>query len=344
MKQFKLKTFLAATLLTSTSIASAQIQIGNVYWKQTVLPNPTSSSFQVEYSFFGSQYVRPQGWVELYITQDRNTIRKLSNGTANVGCGTGVGALCKGSKTYHTISSYNMDYNTKQYLDGLCEPTSFDLYAKYNYHTAFSLNSATLGTQKQADWAFTGGSMSPTTTHSNGTVSVQYKIQTACAGNGVLPKVAVYLTDANYNVLVNYGTLNVTGTYGGIYNFGLNFSAIGGLPAGQYHIALVADATSIVPESNENNNVGTFPLTITSSTSAITPFADAEAAFTQAKREMPVVQYIDTSPVGLEGMPKLTESGLAVEQGMIQGGVKVLEKESLPNVALDNESMTLDNK
>lgn len=262
----QLTTLLSLTLLPS--LAVAQMSVGSVRWDDTSIPDPLSA-FDIKYSVFGSQVVRPDTRVNFFLTRDGGaTGFPLASDTIQVRCDTGLPPnLCRGpiGEQRFTVRSFNMDSATRNALSGLCSPTTFELVAQFNGRNTTSLNAARLGQTILPDWSITAGSMTPSTIPLDGTVSVEYSVRNlGCTSQVSLANVGIYLTDTSLNAIGKFGAIRAAGNAGSDHSFNLNFAGTN-VPAGDYLIALFADDEQRIRESNENNNIGTFALRLVNS-------------------------------------------------------------------------------
>lgn len=320
-----------------TSAANAAITISTVNWQDTSIPNPTSTSFKIDYRLFGSQFAQPSSQVQFYLTQDNGqTGYSIGSGLGKTQCGTTtLPDRCKASSSTntHTVSTFNMDIATKNHLNSLCQPQDYKVVALYNGSSALSPGTASLGDYGRPDWLFTSGNMLPTVITPNGSVNVNFDLGNAsCPGRGILPMVGIYLTDSDLNALYYFGNIIAADQSGSSHQFSLSFNGLG-LPEGNYYVALVADINATSQETNENNNVGTFGFTVSG---AQTQLSMKTQVTTQAKTQQSNVRsYIDPTPNNLEFAADFFSYGLPTTEGLnnqniFKGSPIKIETISLP--------------
>lgn len=258
--------FIACGLLALCHNASAQ-SIGNISWQQTDIPAPLSG-FTINYRIFGSSPLAQQE-LTFFLSSDTNVNTGLSLGSrrVNFNCG-GIG-FCQppvGVQSFF-VSSVGLPPATRDFLQSVqnaCSPSG-PYYAVGDLGIAprsVSLNTTNMGTTKLPDFLFESGTLTPSTTTVDGSVTVQYSLRSVCSAP-TTPSVGIFIADSAFNILGYVGALTAPGPLGGTQSFNLSFAG-SGLPAGDYNLVLFADVFETVQESNENNNLGSFAFTLTS--------------------------------------------------------------------------------
>ncbi|ESP94748.1 MULTISPECIES: hypothetical protein [Pseudoalteromonas] len=261
----KLRLAVLTSSLFSASVL-ANITIGNVgFDSNTVIPNPGSANFNINYYLFGSQIFNPGGQVEFFLTKDGGaTGYYVGREAPNLNCASNG---CRPINTQNTfkVSPFNIDPTTKAYLSSLCLPTDFQVVARFNNSVSVSHNTASFGTVGKPDWLFHSGSMTPAniSTGYAGNLKVTFVVKNdGCPNSPVLPKVGVFLADANNNALAYFGAVQVLNDVGSQHEVLLPMRNLN-LAKGSYRIVLMADVERKVNETNENNNFGAFTLNVT---------------------------------------------------------------------------------
>lgn len=319
---------LSVSLLCAT--AQAQITVGNVFWQDTVIPSPTTTQFRIDYRLFGSQFIRPTGAVEFYLTRDGGqTGYSIGDDFANISCNPGGGGcVAINTPSTHTVSRFNMDFNTITHLESLCQPTDYNVIALYNGSSSLSFNSATLGTVGQPDWLFASGILTPSTIPLNGSVSVEYSVVNGgCSVAGNLPVVGVFLTDTNLTPLVFFGDIGVLGGAGSNHSFNLSFTDVA---SGDYLVALVADRTDLNEETNENNNIGTFNLTI----SDVDNESGTQSFSLSAFETRSLKSFIDPTPDNVEFAVDSFTYDLPVTEGLKINTTKAAQDDGIKAIPI----------
>jgi len=296
IKTTLIKTSLAAALFGLAATAQAVTTIGNVQFQTKTIPNPVSQGFNVNYRLFNTNLTRPPSSADFYLTQDDGqTGWSIGRDGVSVNCGSnGFQVLCTPSPIQGPleVTAFSMSTEARNKLNSMCSPEEFKVIAFYNNSSALSLNTATMGTQKPSDWYISAGTMTPGATTSNGTVNVQYTVQTDCgAPNYASSGVGVYITDLNFTPLVYFGNVPLSSPTFSSHSINLGLGNI--LPAGDYYVVLSVDDADVISESNENNNVGGFALTILPSA--------AKSPELQNNSDISPRSFIERSPAGSEG-------------------------------------------
>lgn len=281
----KIQSLIYASSLFFISNSYAQITVNNVLFEDEVIPRPTSGNFYINYRLFGSQTYRPQGFVEFYLQPVGSPmLYPIGTDTAALSCQRN-GCIPTNNPSRHTVSGNNMSFDTKEHLNSLCRPTDYKVIARYNNSESISYNSAIIGQMGKPDWLFRSGVVSPNNLPLNGSVTIQYTVINGdCEHLGVEPAVGVFLTDESFNVHTYFGDVQIAGPYGSTHQIALNFDGLN-LVAGNYKIVLFADVNNIHSESNEDNNLGAFSITLT----------DPQSSQYNLERQSPRT-YIDTTP------------------------------------------------
>ncbi|HYO73876.1 MAG TPA: hypothetical protein VEU33_48195 [Archangium sp.] len=207
--------------------------------------------------------------VEFYLSDTpsgSNQVYRLKDTTVRL-TGTTYGPYFPPSGTITTlINPSDMDPDALAVMQDIatgCQPQNWYILG-YVFQTSLVSASSTLGTYNPPDLFFTGGALSPSYLPPGGTTNLSYTLFRQCPGN-IYSRVGIFLADANHQLLSFIGEVSTPG-WAGVSTLppsGITFSPY--IPPGNYHIVLIADVDGVVPEYNENNNVGSFPLTITSS-------------------------------------------------------------------------------
>ncbi|WNG22992.1 hypothetical protein F0U62_02310 [Cystobacter fuscus] len=229
------------------------------------------SGFQVEYTLGGSNYGVGAAYAELrfYISASPNgsTGVALLYSTGVHLSGTGWGPYYPPSgKQTRTIQRGSMPASTVSLLENIaaaCTPQTWYILAELGW-SGYKYDDTVMGTTKQPDFYFIGGTISPAAIQPGGTTNISFDLHTRCpASSG--SAVGIYLADANYQLLSFIGAVNIASGAGTstLPPTAITFSPY--MPTGTYHIVLFADEYGSIPESNENNNVGAFQLDVTGS-------------------------------------------------------------------------------
>ena len=163
------------------------------------------------------------------------------------------------------ISRYNLQAATVTLLENItaaCAPQTWYILGQVDGST-LRYAPTVLGTIKQADFVFTGGTMSPSVIKPGGTTNISFDLFTRCPASSA-STVGIFLTDANYQLLSFIGGVTI-GAGAGTSSLSptpITFSPF--IATGTYHIVLVADVDGVIAESNESNNSGDFALNISS--------------------------------------------------------------------------------
>jgi hypothetical protein len=149
-----------------------------------------------------------------------------------------------------------------QNIKAACQPQTWYILGQVDGTTLKSAPTV-LGTVKQADFSFTGGTISPSVIQPGGTTNISFDLYTPCPAS-TSSSVGIFLTDANYQLLSFIGAVSIGAGAGtsSLPPTPIAFSPF--IPTGTYHIVLVADMDDVIAESNENNNSGAFMLSIQS--------------------------------------------------------------------------------
>ncbi len=161
------------------------------------------------------------------------------------------------------ISRFNLQASTVTLLENItaaCQPQTWYILGQVDGTTLRSAPTV-LGTIKKPDFAFTGGTMSPSVIQPGGTTNISFSLFTPCPAS-TSSTVGIFLTDANYQMLSFIGGVSIGAGAGtsSLPATPISFSPF--IATGTYHIVLVADVDNVIAESNENNNSGDFTLSI----------------------------------------------------------------------------------
>jgi hypothetical protein len=307
MMQFKLKLFIVAALplvlaSLAASPASAQVNIVSISLPP-VISNP-NGGFTINYSMSGSQFGSATVQVNFYLSataNGRSGVALLDSFTVGLqGSGAGPFGAATGPRT-DFISPGNLNANGQALLQSIataCQPQSLFLLADVN-GGFFSGGSpaTTMGTTKLPDFVFTGGTSSSSVIMPGGTTSISFNLFTRCPASSA-SRVGIFLTDTSFNPLAFIGAVSIAAGAGtsSLPPTPITFSPT--IPVGNYNILLIADLDGVVAESNENNNAGSFALTVTGA--ALTSGAKTAAPLTQAvslREDMaPELQDLESDP------------------------------------------------
>lgn len=234
------------------------------------------SGFNINYSLTGSKYGIGAASAQLtfYISASANG----STGVATLYSrqmllsGSGLGPYYPPSGTQtQSISRFSMPASTVTLLENIkaaCQPQTWYILGQVDGTTLRSAPSL-MGTSKQPDFMFTGGTISPSVIQPGGTTSISFDVFTRCAASAP-SRVGIYLTDASFQALSFIGGVSIAAGAGtsSLPPTPISFSPY--IAPAVYHIVLVADVDGVIAESDESNNVGDFTLNITSSALAAT--------------------------------------------------------------------------
>lgn len=251
--------------------AAAQVHVNSLTIPATIT-NP-NGGFNITYALGGSVFGEATVTVDFYLSTTsnghNNTAAFLT--TVRVGLnGSGAGPFGAPTDTRTMfISPGNLDPNGRALLQSLanaCAPQHLFLIADID-GGIFSgpAPATTIGTTKLPDFAFAGGTISSTVIAPGGTTNISFDLSTTCPAP-VASRVGIFLTDASFNPLSFIGAVSVAAGAGisSLPPTPITFAPT--IPLGSYNILLVADLDNVVAESNENNNGGSFPLTVVAAT------------------------------------------------------------------------------
>jgi len=304
--------FLAVGALAA-SPAAAQVRVQSTSVPATI-PNP-NSGFNLDFELAGSQFGSATVQVNFYLSATRNG----SSGTALLtsllvglqGSGFGPFGAASGQRTLF-ISPGNLTANGRQLLQSLtdaCAPQSLFLLADINGgFFSGAVTPTTMGSTKLPDYMFTGGTISSSVIRPGGTTSISFDLFSRCPASSA-SRVGIFLTDASFNPLSFIGAVTISSGAGtwSLPSTPITFSSA--IPPGNYNILLIADIDGIVGESNENNNAGSFALTVA-------PPAVAAASTATASALEPEVVLDDDQAFAVEDLAlDASETGLKLSAG-----------------------------
>ncbi|MDY7227508.1 hypothetical protein [Hyalangium rubrum] len=240
----------------------------------STVANPITSGFNINYTLGGSKLGLASAQVTFYMSTTSNG----SSGVFQLASfqillnhqGSGVYGPPSGTQTRY-ISASGLPSNTYALWQSIvagCQPQSWYILGRVDFNNIVSTSSS-MGTTKQPDFYFTGGTISPATISPGGTTNISFDLYTQCPVTST-STVGIYLTDATYSTALAYiGGISI-GTGSGTFSLPpmpITFSP--SIATGTYGIVLIADEDGVVAESNESNNVGAFDLNVTSPLTAI---------------------------------------------------------------------------
>jgi hypothetical protein len=257
--------FLALGALAA-SPAAAQVRILSTSIPATI-PDP-NAGFNLDFELSGSQFGSATVQVNFYLSATQNgssgvgLLTSLSIGLQ--GSGSGPFGAASGKRTTF-ISPGNLTANGRQLLQSIkdaCARQSLFLLADINGgFFSGAVTPTTMGTTKLPDYMFTAGTISSSVIRPGGTTSLSFDLFSRCPASSA-SRVGIFLTDASLNPLSFIGAVSISAG-GGTWSLPptpITFSST--IPPGNYNILLIADVDGIVSESNENNNAGSFVLTV----------------------------------------------------------------------------------
>ncbi|WP_143177495.1 hypothetical protein [Cystobacter ferrugineus] len=234
----------------------------------TAMTEPLSG-FSIDYTMIGSK--SGVGAAAAQVTFYISASPTGSTGVATLASfqiplrGSGLGPYLPpiGTQSYY-VSRFSMPANTVALLENItaaCQPQTWYILGSVD-GTGVSSDNTVLGTTKQPDFYFTGGTISPSSIAPGGTTNISFDVFTACP-TAIPSTVGIYLADANLEPLAYIGGITIGAGSGtsSLPPTGITFSSA--IAPGLYHVVLVADVDGVITESNENNNVGAFTLNIT---------------------------------------------------------------------------------
>ncbi|WNJ96367.1 CARDB domain-containing protein [Vibrio ruber] len=269
MKLEKIVVGLITTTALCSQAALASIYPGNVSIVNTELPYPNQKTLEVNYRMFGSEIYNSGKTVNFALTQNGGqTLIDIGRDFADISCGSsGLGTRCTPSnaqQTYRVNLDMVLSEQNKNALANACVPYEFQVQATYNISKELSSNTVKIGTVKAADWLISSGSFSPNQVPAGGQVVINAEASTICPQrSGAAPTLAVFLANANNQLLYFYGETSVLLPYGSRHTITVPIPS--GLTAGTYYLVLVVDRNDVVAETNENNNVATGKITVLNS-------------------------------------------------------------------------------
>jgi hypothetical protein len=274
--------------LFASSAAWADIYMTGLTVPQTIT-NPVSG-FNVTYNLNGLKYGSATAQLRFYISASQNgstgvALLYSSQITLN---GYGYGPYGAPSGTRSTfIAPYNgMPASTQTLLQNIanaCAPQTWYILGEVDWGS-YAPASTVMGTAKQPDYYFTGGTLSPSVIQPGGSTNISFDVYTRCPANSG-SRVGIYLADQNYQLLSFIGGVSIGAGAGtsSLPPSTITFSPY--IPTGTYNIVLLADMDGVVAESNESNNGGSFRLDVAWSATGA-PTADEGKA--QPLVELPI--------------------------------------------------------
>jgi hypothetical protein len=269
---FALLSFLAASS-ASAQVFSSSIRMSS-YSVPSSIDNPLSG-FNINYTLTGSQ----TGSIGAAIVTIRFYLSNTPSGSGPVYLLAEKSVLLSGSGMFGpfyppsgtrtaTISQADMEPAAVALLQNIvtgCQPQSWYILGYVAQTATLTSASSTLGGWRQSDQFFKAGSLSPSTIQPGGTTNLSFTLYKQCPSVSSPSTVGVYLANANFQLISFIGDVPIAGGSGvtTLQPTGITFSP--STPVGTYYIVLFADADGVIPEVNENNNVGSLMLNITSS-------------------------------------------------------------------------------
>jgi hypothetical protein len=275
-KAISISIFVLAALAAAP--AHAQVQVFTIS-PPAAIADPLASGISVSYTLGGSS-VLASAQLNFFLSNTRDgssgVLALFSRQLLLRGSGNGLFLPPTGTQN-EFIARSSMTANAISFLQGVvsaCQPQSLFILARVDFGNIPPSTPTVMGTVKQPDFLFTGGTLSPTVIQPGGSVNVTFDLFTQCpvtVGSGV----GVFLADASFNLLASFGTIAI-GTGSGTWHaaFSLGFPTT--IPPGNYTIVLIADVNGAVAETNESNNSGAFALTINPSLTASATADDGE--------------------------------------------------------------------
>ncbi|KUJ00761.1 CARDB domain-containing protein [Vibrio sp. MEBiC08052] len=269
MKLEKIVVGLITTTALCSQAALASIYPGNVDIVNTELPYPNQKTLEVDYRMFGSEIFNTGRTVNFALTQDGGkTFIDIGRDFADISCGSsGLGGTMRcvpsnSKQTYRVNLDSVLSEQNKKVLANSCVPYEFQVKASYSISSALSMNTVKIGGQGAPDWLVSSGSFSPNQVTAGGQVVINAEVSSAnCAQkSGTAPTLAIYLANANKQLMYFYGETSVLLPYGSRHTITVPIPS--GLTAGTYYLVLVVDRNDVVAETNENNNVAMGRITV----------------------------------------------------------------------------------
>lgn len=260
----KIKLAIASLALLSAlaaTSASANVQMGNMSLPSTV-PDPLNNGITVTYSLFGSS-VLASAQLTFFLSTTANGssgVTQLSTHQISLGRSGSIFLPPSGPQT-EFISGFTMPASVRTFFQNACQPQTLFILGRVDSGTLASTNASAMGTTKQPDFFFTAGTLSPATIHPGDTANVSFSLFTQCPANAP-SGVGIFLADSAFNLLSFIGTVGISAGAGtsSLPPTGIAFSPT--IPTGNYNLVLIADVNGVIAESNENNNVGSFALSV----------------------------------------------------------------------------------
>lgn len=294
--------FFMLSLLVASS-ASAQASVYTLTVPSTI--TDPLAGFTINYSLGGSKWGAGAASAELrfYLSPTPNGstgVAPLAGGQVRLsGSGWGPYYPPSGTRSLYLHRS-DMPANTVALLERIsaaCAPQTWYILAELDW-TGYKNSPTLMGTTKQPDLYFSGGTISPAAIQPGGTTNISFDVTTRCPTSSS-SRVGIYLADANYQLLSFIGGVSI-GSGAGTWSLpptGITFSPY--IATGTYNIVLLADMDGYVAESDEANNAGAFRLDINWSATAaarsedgtleplIQPPSESEAALSNLKSRAP---------------------------------------------------------
>jgi hypothetical protein len=279
LKLKSVATCFALLFLFTASSASAQVFSSNIQFASYSAPSSVDNpltGFSINYRLTGSQtgwigarvltvrfYLSdtPSGSNQVYLLGEKSVL--LSEGTGQFG----PFHAPSGTLTA-TLSQADMEPAAVSLLENIvtgCTPQSWYILAYVPVTGSLVSASSSIGGWRQSDQFFRAGALSPSAIQPGGTTNLSFTLYRQCPSAYAPSSVGIYLANANFQLLSYIGSVPTPG-YSGVTTLqptGITFSP--SIPLGTYYIVLIADDDGVVPEVNENNNVGALMLNITSS-------------------------------------------------------------------------------
>lgn len=300
IKQKIIMAFVFLVAVAAARPAAAQTVMASISVPSSIAD--PSNGFTINYSLFGSQGSATYN-LAFYISAspDGHTgVATLWSTIMTIPNCNGSGPCFPPSGTQSVVlSPFNIPSATRPLLQSIaaaCQPQTWYILGTTGLgFPGVQSAPSVMGTVKLPDFRFTGGTLSPSVIQPGGTASISFDLFTQCPTTKA-SRVGIFLTDTSFNPLAVIGTV-VIGSGAGTFSLpptAIAFSPT--IPIGNYNILLVADVDGGIAESNENNNAGSFALSVVSGLAArssapgeLKPAAELPVDATAALHELELV-------------------------------------------------------